>query len=177
MSSRINVVEDGELVGWFDPDTALRFEEHTWFDGHNHVGSITGSQYDHQVLYRTEGKRWVRYCWSQWQGSPESYDYLTDAAAREWLLRNHQDEAVAQFFGPIDAESGPDTLDAVSVGGAALRKAFPILRDDFTDEWFDKAAWVVLRAAGIGTLRDETDGPRLRSVVTLHLPEGDDNAE
>ena len=42
---------------------------------------------------------------------------------------------------PIDP-----SVDPVEIGAEALMKAFPTLRDDFTDEWFRKVAKIVLEA-------------------------------
>ena len=106
--ARINVCDDfGELAGWFDENKAERFSEATWWDGSNHVSVATGSQWDHQVLYRTKGGRWVLHSWSQWQGRPERYRFITDAEAQTWLLKNEHDAAVERFFGEIEEERGP----------------------------------------------------------------------
>jgi hypothetical protein len=186
--SRVNIFgEGGELRGWFDPATSLSFEEDTEWDGNNHISVATGSQFDHEVLYRTEGKRWVVHWFSQWQGNRDTYRYLTDEQAREWLLKNNGDEAVEKFFGPIEAESGPQRLGdteqwaaiqaqaheersleesdedherqfaerrarRVAAGAHALDEAFPVLRQDFTDAWYVKAATIVLDAAEVSDL-------------------------
>ncbi len=106
--ARINVCDDfGELAGWFDENKAERFSEATWWDGSNHVSVATGSQWDHQVLYRTKGGRWVLHSWPQWQGRPERYRFITDAEAQTWLLKNEHDAAVERFFGEIEEERGP----------------------------------------------------------------------
>lgn len=76
---------------WFDIADAKAFEEHTWFDGCNWISQTTGAQFDHQELYRTAGGRWVRKCWSQWQGSTESWEEIDDADAARWLSINHHD--------------------------------------------------------------------------------------
>jgi hypothetical protein len=108
VSDRINVYgEAGELSGWFDRDEARVFYEDTWFDGHNHVSIATGTRYEHEALLRTEGRRWVLHWWSQWQGSRETYRFITDEQAREWLLKNNEDQAVEEFLGPIEDERGP----------------------------------------------------------------------
>ena len=105
---RENVFDEfGELVGWFDRAKAEEFAEATRWDGSNHISLATGSQWDHEILYRTAGGRWVLHRWSQWQGRPESYRFVSDAKAREWLLANGEDEAVQQHFGEIEEERGP----------------------------------------------------------------------
>ncbi len=105
---RENVFDEfGELVGWFDRAKAEEFTEATRWDGSNHISLATGSQWDHEVLYRTKGGRWVLNRWSQWQGRPESYRFVSDGRAREWLLANGEDEAVEKHFGEIEEERGP----------------------------------------------------------------------
>lgn len=112
--ARINVYSvdeyDGKtLEGWFDPDRSERFDQDTRWDGNNHVGVITGSQFIDEYLYRTPGGRWVlnhdahRYC-----NGPDTYRFLADTEARDWLLRSERnDEAVEKYFGEVAEESGP----------------------------------------------------------------------
>src|ERR1035437_7523503 len=117
--SRINVYaeytdgDDGEgqgelLEGWFNPAKAERFDEGRDFDGSNMISVITRSQWEHEALYRTAGGRWVRYHWSQWQGSRETDVFETDDAAKEWLIRSEvNDDALEKHFGGLPEESAP----------------------------------------------------------------------
>lgn len=106
--SRVNVFDEfGELEGWFNWKKAEKFDEAREWDGSNHISVATGSQTEHQQLYRTVGGRWVLNSWSQWQGVPETYRFITDDKAREWLLTNEHDETVERFFGEIEEERGP----------------------------------------------------------------------
>ena len=105
---RENVFDfEGNFVGWFDRAKAEKFEEATRWDGNNHISIATGSQYDHEILFRTAGGRWVLHGWSQWEGRPERYRFIGDEDAREWLLLNEEDAAVERFFGEIEDEVGP----------------------------------------------------------------------
>ena len=110
--TRVNVYErsdeDGDvLVGWFDRDAAELFEEDTyWVDG-NEYSIHTYNKWIHERLYRTAGGRWVLEQWSQWQGSQPRYSFLTDVQASLWLLKNHSDDVVERFFGPVESEHGP----------------------------------------------------------------------
>ena len=99
--------EDGNFIGWFDRNKAERFNEATRWDGSNHISIPTGSQWDHQALYRTAGGRWVLHGWSQWEGRPERYRFISADEAREWLLLNQEDGAVEKYFGEIEDEVGP----------------------------------------------------------------------
>lgn len=76
---------------WFDRDGARIFEEDTFWDGHNHISKATGSQWNHEALYRTVGGRWILHTWSQWQGSRESWSEIDDTDAARWLVTNGHD--------------------------------------------------------------------------------------
>jgi hypothetical protein len=73
---------------WFDIDKAERFDEDTYWDGRNMISKATGSQWHHEVLYRTAGGKWILHRWSQWQGDRESWTEVTDDAAAAWLVTN-----------------------------------------------------------------------------------------
>lgn len=118
--ARINITErtdDGpRVIGWFDPARATEYRESTTWDGSNHISDATGSQTEHEILYRTAGGRYVLHRWSQWQGTPDSYRYIEDDDSREWLLRNGHDAAVAEVFGPIEEETAPRRVGRPSEG-------------------------------------------------------------
>jgi len=108
--SRINVYHEDEetgeqvLAGWFSNDAARYFGEDTWWDGRNNISVNTGSQWNHEGLYLTSSGRWVLNQWSQWQGSRETYRYVPEDWAREWLIRNNHDEDVTELFGSLEPE-------------------------------------------------------------------------
>jgi hypothetical protein len=101
---RINIYsdpadEDGTVrVGHFESDKAER-----WSDA-DHNGNGSGGTGRGQALYRTSGGKWVLCNWSLWQGESDRFEYITPERAREWLLRNHEDEAVARYLGPVAEE-------------------------------------------------------------------------
>lgn len=79
---------------WFDAEKATEFTELTRYDGSNRISRATGSQYEHELLYFTAGGKWVMNCWSNWQGSQESYSAKTAEEAVLWLAKNeHAEEA------------------------------------------------------------------------------------
>jgi len=80
---------------WFDLDRSVRYEEATFWDGRNRISRATGSQWDHEVLYRTAGGRWVKHWWSQWQGSVDRWEEIDPVEAAGWLVRNGYDPAEA----------------------------------------------------------------------------------
>jgi hypothetical protein len=73
---------------WFETGKAERFDETTWHDGNNHISHATGSQWDHEALWRTAGGKWVLNSWSQWQGSRETYVEISNEDAARWLVKN-----------------------------------------------------------------------------------------
>ncbi|HET8684961.1 MAG TPA: CopG family transcriptional regulator [Micromonosporaceae bacterium] len=106
--ARTNIIdEDGRVTGWFDPDLAEEYAESTYWDGHNRRSTQTGSQWDHEILYHTSGGRWVLYTYSNRQGVPDGYAFVTPDRAREWLIKNEDDKAVERHFGTIEEERGP----------------------------------------------------------------------
>lgn len=105
-----------QFLGWFDVDKVVEdIREDTYWDGNNHRGVMSKLQCGHERLYRTNKGRWVRYynARSEFNG-PEFYEYLTDEQARDWLLRNNDDEsnaAAARYFGETPEEQGPGRPD------------------------------------------------------------------
>jgi len=102
--TRINVYnygdDDGEdcLAGWFNANTATR-----WTDA-DHNGNGSGGVGRGQAVYRTAGGKWVLENWTAWQNEAHTHYFITPAAAQTWLLRNHEDAAVAQYFGLLAEE-------------------------------------------------------------------------
>lgn len=74
---------------WFDDKTAVVFSERTRWDGNNHISVATGSQWDHEALYYTQGGRWVKKSWSQRQGTLEDYLEVDEEEAVRWLVVNN----------------------------------------------------------------------------------------
>lgn len=121
--ARINVYKYAEdehdettLAGWFNTDAATKYDEDTNWDGNNHVSVNPVGKYGHQAIYRTKGGRWVLNTWSQWQGSEDKYEFVSDATAKDWLIRNDEDAAVKQWFGELEEESGPNLGGRPAVG-------------------------------------------------------------
>jgi hypothetical protein len=53
-----------------DTDRAKKsWDEDTRWDGHNHISKATGSQWEHEKLYRSRKGRYYVEHTSQWQGS------------------------------------------------------------------------------------------------------------
>jgi hypothetical protein len=104
---RINIYgSDGERIGHFTPEESAVFSQATRSNGHAEIGVITGSEFADEHLYRTTAGKWVlHHDESRYGDGPSVYSYLTDAQARDWLLRSERnDVAVAHYFGPLPAE-------------------------------------------------------------------------
>ena len=87
-----------ERPHWFNPDQAERFDESTFWDGDNNVSFATGSEWDHETLYRTADDQWVKHFTSQYEGRGESWAILDPEEAYTWLLQNGHEEAVPEYF-------------------------------------------------------------------------------
>ena len=81
-------MSDGTVV---DTSNASRsYEEATFYDGHNHISCATGSQWAHQLLYRSRKGRYYIEHFSQWQGSHDSAEWVSNEEAARWLLANNE---------------------------------------------------------------------------------------
>jgi hypothetical protein len=87
---RINL-GDGQ---WFNVAKATRWDEDKRFDGHNMISVATGSEWSHEILYRTASGRWILCCWSNWQGTTDSYTVICENDAHKWLIDNGHHDAV-----------------------------------------------------------------------------------
>ena len=77
--------------GWIDLDTAKKFVEDRHFDGRNMISAATGSQWEHETLYRSKGGVYVLHTWSQCQGSQDTWERISVDEAVAWLLKNDYD--------------------------------------------------------------------------------------
>ena len=63
-------------------------EEGTRWDGNNNISVATGTQWNHETLYRSRKGRYYIEHTSQWQGSSPSAEWVSNEAAVRWLLAN-----------------------------------------------------------------------------------------
>ena len=169
--TRVNVTSDGygHVVGWFNIDTATGYPEGTRWDGRNKISLATGASSEHQYLYRTAGGRWVVNHWSQWQGVPESYRFVTDEEAREWLIRCEYPEAEVEAATgvPVESERGPGRPEI----GPAFSVRFPadlLARVDAAAEaaHVSRAGWLREVAE-----RAVSDGAAANDAANVRFPE------
>lgn len=71
---------------WFDTEKAEAFSEHTY--GSNNISVATGSQWYHEMLYKTAGGKWVLNSWSNYDNIHDSYEIIGEEEAIEWLVAN-----------------------------------------------------------------------------------------
>lgn len=79
---------------WFDADRATKFTEDTNWDGSNHISVNTGSQWHHEVLFCTASGKFILHTWSNYQGTEDTYESISEAKAYDWLIRNGEADAV-----------------------------------------------------------------------------------
>lgn len=89
MSKRIALTDQSGQ--WFSVESAEKFEEATFHDGRNHISKATGSQTEHECLYRTAGGKFILNSWSDFQGSHESYEQIGEKASAVWFSINEYD--------------------------------------------------------------------------------------
>jgi hypothetical protein len=80
--------------GWFDRSAAQLWDEARRWDGRNHISVATGSQWEHERLYRSRKGLWILHAWSQWQGTRERWQVIGADEAAEWLVKNGHYDAV-----------------------------------------------------------------------------------
>ncbi len=80
---------DGTVVD--TANASESWEEDTRWDGNNHISVATGSQWNHQTLYRSRRGRFYIVHTSQWQGSLPSAEWVSEREAVRWLLANNEE--------------------------------------------------------------------------------------
>ena len=82
-------MSDGTVV---DTENASQhWDEATRWNGNNHISVATGSQWEHQTLYRSRRGRYYIEHTSQWQGSTPSAEWVSNEEAARWLLANEHE--------------------------------------------------------------------------------------
>ena len=64
------------------------WDEDTYWDGRNYISKPTGSQWEHQTLYRSAKGRYYLLHHSQWQGSRSHAEFVPAYEAAAWMLAN-----------------------------------------------------------------------------------------
>src|SRR5690348_5105377 len=94
--------------GYFDISKTRTWPGATEWNGSNNVDINTRDRGIRQNLHRTASGRWVLDRLSSYSGDRhDTYYWRTDDQAREWLMFNDHDAAVAEFFSDQPEERGP----------------------------------------------------------------------
>jgi hypothetical protein len=82
-------MDDGTVL---DTKNATKnWQELRRWNGNNHISVATGSQWLHQELYRSKKGRYYLVHSSQWQGSTDRAEWISNHEAARWLLANEHD--------------------------------------------------------------------------------------
>ena len=146
MARQIVTDHDGNLTGWFDPDKGTEYPEGERWTGQSNVSLATGTEWDREALWRTAKDRWVLHSWARRDEAEESWHYVDEGQARDWLLRNEYDAQA------IDEALGVRLAEEVSLGGRPeigpqVKIRFPVQVLAAVDELADAAG--VTRSAWI----------------------------
>lgn len=67
------------------------WEEETRWNGNNHIGLASVSQFSHQTLYRSRKGRYYIEHTSDWQGTIPHVEWVSPQEAARWLLLMDED--------------------------------------------------------------------------------------
>ena len=82
-------MSDGLIV---ETDNASQqWDEDTRFDGINRVSAATGSKWSHEELFRSRRGRYYVCSSSDWQGSTDRAEWVSNEQAARWLLKNNHE--------------------------------------------------------------------------------------
>lgn len=73
---------------WFNRDSAIEFGGASDWNGNNNIHRATGSQWSGEDLYYTASGNWVRRCWSAYDGTLDTYEFMDVDDAIRWLSCN-----------------------------------------------------------------------------------------
>jgi hypothetical protein len=82
-------MDDGTVVK--TENATQSWEEGTRWDGNNYISVATGTQWNHQTLYRSRKGRYYIEHTSQWQGSLPHAEWISKHEAARWLLANGEE--------------------------------------------------------------------------------------
>jgi len=77
---------------WFDADKAELFKEEVYFDGSNYISKATGNQWHHEAIFKTRSGAYILNCYSNFQGSVDTYEEICKLQASRWFAKQAFDE-------------------------------------------------------------------------------------
>jgi hypothetical protein len=87
--ARVSVyrMENGAVI---NTDKAqAHWDEDTWWNGSNYISKATGSQWEHQTLYKSRKGRYYILFESNWENTPTRAEWVSMEEAARWLLANN----------------------------------------------------------------------------------------
>ena len=93
-------MDDGTVVK--TENATQTSEEETFFNGSNRISVATGTQWNHEALYRSRKGRYYLEHTSQYQGSMSRAEWVSNHAAAQWLLANGH--ALPEDLAPLETE-------------------------------------------------------------------------
>lgn len=82
-------MEDGTVVN--TEKSKQHWDEAKDWNGSNHISRVTGTQWNHEILYESRKGRFYVEHWSQWQGSQSHVEWVSEQEAVRWLLLNDEE--------------------------------------------------------------------------------------
>ena len=84
---------------WFDADKADHYKEESYHNGSNFISKVTGSQWEHEVIYITAGGKFILNCWSDFQGNRDTYEIISKERVAEWFAKQEfSDDEIPEIF-------------------------------------------------------------------------------
>ena len=82
-------MDDGTVLD--TENSTQHWDESTRWDGRNHISKATGSQWEHQTLYRSrKGRYYVEHTSSYRERTPHA-EWVSNHEAARWLLANNHE--------------------------------------------------------------------------------------
>ena len=72
------------------------WEENTYFDGSNHIGCESGSQWSRSTLYLSSKGNYFLVTTSAYQNVRDKADQIDELAAARWIMRNACGDAMPE---------------------------------------------------------------------------------
>ena len=95
-------MSDGTIVK--TENAQKTWEEGTRWNGSNHISLATGTQFDHETLYRSRKGRYYYEHTSQWQGSTPHAEWVSNEEAARWLMCNEHEPDMPEELKKIAEE-------------------------------------------------------------------------
>jgi len=82
-------MSDGTVVK--TENSQQHWNEDTYWDGHNRCSKATGSQWEHETLYKSRKGRYYVESTSGCQGRRDTAEWVSNEEAARWLIANGEE--------------------------------------------------------------------------------------